>query len=127
MAERMQVSRNWLSRYLELAKLPVEVRAAFGLSHALGISHAGRLAPLLRAPVTRIVVLERAARLALERQERKAAGQGWLSPAIITSRLVGTATSSRKPPQCTDVKDARGRVIARVERGRGGIVSRDVV
>ena len=53
MAERLQVSRSWLSRYLELAKLPDWVVAAFGSAHVIGISHAAKLAPLLRAPLTR--------------------------------------------------------------------------
>ena len=106
---------------MSLPSSRLRCRPPFGTPHALGISHAGRLAPLLRAPVTRAVVLERAARLAVEQQERKAAGQGWLSPATITGRLVAPATPNRKPPQRTDVKDARGRVVARAERGRGGI------
>src|SRR5262249_7295677 len=48
MAERLEVSKSWLSRYLELARLPAEVVAAFASPHAIGISHAAALAPLLR-------------------------------------------------------------------------------
>ena len=42
MAERLEVSKSWLSRYLELARLPPEVIAAFGSPHVIGISHAAR-------------------------------------------------------------------------------------
>src|SRR3954463_12841655 len=47
MAERLAVSKSWLSRYLDLARLPEEVVACFKSPHVIGISHAAALAPLL--------------------------------------------------------------------------------
>src|SRR3954454_9299699 len=49
MAERLEVSKSWLSRYLDLGRLPSEVVAAFGSSRVIGISHGAAVAPLLRS------------------------------------------------------------------------------
>ena len=66
MAERLEVSKSWLSRYLELARLPTDIVAAFASPHAIGISHAAILAPLLRADDQRDRIVTEAKRLATE-------------------------------------------------------------
>ena len=48
MVERLEVTKSWLSRYLELARLPKEVVTAFGSSATIGITHGAALGPLLR-------------------------------------------------------------------------------
>jgi ParB family transcriptional regulator, chromosome partitioning protein len=48
MAERLKVSETWLSRYLDLARLPAELIAAFGDPHELKIKHVSQLKPLLK-------------------------------------------------------------------------------
>lgn len=123
MAERLQVSRSWLSRYLELAKLPSGILAAYGTPHALGISHAARLAPLLAMPAARAQMLDRATQLATEQQERASRGDSYLSSAEITRHLADVMRPARKPPQRTEALDTKGRVIARAERGRGGTIT----
>ena len=123
MAERLQVSKSWLSRYLELAKLPPAVLAAYGSPHALGISHAARLAPLLRAPITRTVLLERANNLVVDQRSRAADGSAWLSPAMVTARLTEAPRPPRKTPQRAEARDATGQVFAHAERGRAGAIT----
>lgn len=123
MAERLQVSRSWLSRYLELARLPAEVMAAYGSPHALGISHAAKLAPLLRKPVTQRQMLEEAALLLSEQGDRKEKGQAPLAAAEVTRRLVAVPTRPRRPPMKAEARDVRGQVIVKAERGRGGAVT----
>ena len=49
MAERLEISEGWLSRYLQLAKLPDEVVAAFASIRDLHEVHARTLKPLLAA------------------------------------------------------------------------------
>jgi len=120
MAERLQVTRSWLSRYLELAKLPPPVLAAFGNPHALGISHAARLAPLLRIPAGQARMTEAAKTLALEQQLRVSKGERHLPAAEVTKRLVAIPAQAKRPLEKAEVKDAKGRVIARAERSRGG-------
>lgn len=48
MAERLKVSEAWLSRYLDLARLPDELVAAFADPHELKIKHVTQLKPLLK-------------------------------------------------------------------------------
>jgi ParB family chromosome partitioning protein len=48
MAERLKVSETWLSRYLDLARLPVDLIAAFTDPHELRIKHVAQLKPLLK-------------------------------------------------------------------------------
>lgn len=45
-AQRTNVTLSWLFRYLDLARLPPELLAAFASFHNLGIEHVTRLKPL---------------------------------------------------------------------------------
>ena len=63
MAQRLNVSEAWLSRYLDLARLPRELVAAFPEPHELKIKHVTLLKPLLKPEDRRQRVLERAAEL----------------------------------------------------------------
>jgi ParB family chromosome partitioning protein len=66
MAQRLNVTESWLSRYLDLARLPAELRAAFPDPAALGIKHVTQLKPLLKPDDRRDRVLSEARRLAAE-------------------------------------------------------------
>jgi ParB family chromosome partitioning protein len=63
MAQRLNVSEAWLSRYLDLARLPAELIEAFPDPHELKIKHVTLLKPLLKPEDRRDRVLERAAEL----------------------------------------------------------------
>jgi len=123
MAERLQVTRSWLSRYLELAKLPAQIVAAYGNPHAIGISHASRLAPLLRSPVAQARIMQQAEMLVLEQRLRASHDDRLLPPAEVTKRLTSIPAQPKRPLQKAEAKDAKGRVFARAERGRGGAVT----
>lgn len=123
MAERLQVTRTWLSRYLELAKLRPEVLAAYGNPHALGISHVARLAPLLRRPGFETRILETANLIAGEQKERTEKGVGLISAAEVTRRLMVVAKPLKQPQMKAEAMGEDGRVIARGERGRTGSVT----
>lgn len=123
MAERLQVTRSWLSRYLKLAKLPPEVLAAYGTPHALGISHAARLAPLLRVPATRTRVFDAAQAIVLEQRLRTAKARPAIGAAEVTRRLTEIVKPARKAPRRAEARDTTGRLIAKAERGRGGAVT----
>ncbi|MGR3435715.1 MAG: ParB/RepB/Spo0J family partition protein [Shimia sp.] len=60
MAERLEVSEAWLSRYLQLAKLPETVVKAYGDVREIKEIHARHLKPLLRDPESRALVLAEA-------------------------------------------------------------------
>ena len=80
MATRLEVTKSWLSRYLELARLPDEILACFASPHVIGISHAANIAPLLNRPPIRARILEVAGELAREQQAHRAAGPHRLPP-----------------------------------------------
>ena len=75
MAQRLEVSEVWLSRYLELARLPKEIVAAFASIRDLRELHARTLKPLLKSPDTRSKILSVASNLAA-RQKQASEGQG---------------------------------------------------
>ncbi len=129
MAERLEVSKSWLSRYLELARLPPEVLAAFASSHVVGISHAATLAPLLRAEDQRDLIIAEAQRLIAEQSERAGRGESPILPAAVMQRLVGAVRASAVAHKTGNlrehvVRSAEGAVVARGQRAeRGGAVT----
>jgi len=98
MAERLDVSKSWLSRYLELARLPAALVAAFGSPHVLGISHGAALAPLLRVPARRDRLLAAAEDLAAEQARLAASGMPPLKPGTVLRRLAAAAQAPRSAP-----------------------------
>jgi len=123
MLERLEVSKSWLSRYLELAKLPAEVVAAFGSPHGIGIRHAAVLAPLLRVPVKRQRILDAAEALAHEQQARAGEGVAFETPATVLRRLTqaaeAAAARSTRTREIT-IRDDAGVILARGQRAKGG-------
>jgi len=91
MAERLNVSEAWLSRYLDLARLPAEVISAFPDPHELKIKHVTLLKPLLKPDEQRRQVLERA--LGLSRIGREERPQ---HPQDVIRYLSGPADAPRK-------------------------------
>lgn len=69
MAGRLNVSEAWLSRYLDLARLPAELVAAFPDPHELKIKHVTLLKPLLKPDDRARRVLQEAGSLATRRGE----------------------------------------------------------
>ncbi len=61
MAERIKVTESWLSRYLDLARLPVELLAAFPNPQELRIKHVTAIKPLLKPDDRRLRVFKEAA------------------------------------------------------------------
>lgn len=123
MVERLGVTKSWLSRYLELAKLPPEVLACFESPHVIGISHAAALAPALNNPVARRRMMDHAVSLAAEQRARIDGGAAAFTPAQIVARL--SAARQTKPAALSrprDILDEAGKLILRVQgEGRGGV------
>jgi ParB family transcriptional regulator, chromosome partitioning protein len=123
MADRLQVTKSWLSRYLDLARLPSEILACFATPHVIGISHAAAIAPLLNQPISRGRVLSEAVALAVEQQSRRDSGMVLLAPAKVVSRLTSVARGKTKTLRLEEqFKDSDGKVFLRAKReGRGGV------
>lgn len=69
MAERLKVSESWLTRYLDLARLPEEVTRAFANPQELGVRNAIALKSLLKPDERRQRTFREAERLAAEREQ----------------------------------------------------------
>jgi ParB family chromosome partitioning protein len=129
MAERLEVTRSWLSRYLELARLPEEIVAAFASPQVIGISHAAILAPLLRADDQRDRIVGEARRIAADRAEAAARSEPPISPAGVMQRLtqagrIQTVARGAGWPRAHVVRSSEGSIVARGQSaGRGGGVS----
>jgi len=90
MAERLQVSPGFLSRFLQLARLEPEIVAAFGSIRDIKEVHARQLRPLLADPALREAVLAEARAIAQE--------EGALPGPSVLSRLraAGKPAAPRK-------------------------------
>jgi ParB family chromosome partitioning protein len=84
MAERLEVSKTWLSRFLDLAKLPVDIIEAFGDVRQLRENHAREIKPLLSIAATRPRVMAEAKRIAGLQATARETGEGALdAPKVI--------------------------------------------
>ena len=91
MAERLEVSKAWLSRFLDMAKLPSEVVAAFGDLRALREHHARELKPLLNDPVMRPRIITAARVLTEEQVTRRDSGLPPTDAPTVVARLKAAA------------------------------------
>ena len=119
MAERLEVSPPWLSRYLVLAKMPEAILNAFASKRDIRERHARALKPLLSDPKHAKAVLEEAAYLA-QTQARAAKGQGgYVEAAEVFKRLQGAAKPKVKAP-----KAVTGTLYQRTKGERGILVKK---
>ena len=122
MVDRLKVSKSWLSRYLELARLPRDIIDCFSSPHVIGITHAAALAPLLRHPKDRASLVARAVNLTTERRSRAEAGPEILTPAQVVARLtrVDAVGRSRRGSRHHELLDEQGSVVCIAEEASGG-------
>ncbi|MEE3504227.1 ParB/RepB/Spo0J family partition protein [Acidiphilium acidophilum] len=108
MAERLNVSKSWMSRMLEVAKLPSEVVIAFSDAHQITAKYASLIAPLIKSdPSTRDRVFDAANEIARERSgENKT-----LSAQDTLKRLLKAAEqkSVRRKTQTDEVRSSKGK------------------
>lgn len=91
MAERLEVTEQWLSRFLDLAKLPTTIVEAFGDIRQLRENHARVIKPLLAETQSRKQVMAEAERLAAEQARRRDAGEPLLEAAPVLEGLKSAA------------------------------------
>lgn len=117
MADRIEVSEGWLSRYLDLGRLPAEIVDAFALVTDLRIQHGRELKPFLRNQRTKATLLECA--LDLKKKQK--------TENIEPEKVMKALKESGKPrvarSALEEYESTEGKVILSVERpGRGGLV-----
>lgn len=106
MAERLEVSEGWLSRYLTLAKLPEEIVDAYHSLTDIREAHARQLKPLLARPADRDKVLAAARDLAGQ-QAAARDGQGGARDGAQVLAVLKAAVKAPKP------KAAQGKLYRR--------------
>lgn len=87
MAERLEVSKTWLSRFLDLAKLPRDVVDAFGDVLQLRENHARELKPLLASDPARSRVMAAAKKLARQQSGLRDEGEPLMEAAKVVASL----------------------------------------
>lgn len=87
MAERLDVKKAWLSKFLDLGRLPAEVVAAFGDHLQVLEKHARDLKPVLAQNPERGRVIAAAKGLAEDQARRRNAGQAYLEPTKVVAML----------------------------------------
>ena len=98
MAERLEVSQPWLSRYLALAALPAQVVGAFPSIRDLKERHARDLKPLLARPATATPLLAQAARLEAQQQSARNGRGPFVDPADVVKQLRQAAEPPKPKP-----------------------------
>lgn len=103
MAERLEVSQSWLSRYLALAAMPQPVVDAFPTIRDLRERHARDLKPLLARPKTAEPVLAEAGRIAAQQQSARNGRGGFVDPVDVVKRLkLASEPPKVKPAKAMD-------------------------
>ena len=126
MAARLEVSNAWLSRYLDLARLPVEIVRAYPSPVELREFHARRLKPVLAEAGASARVLAAAGVLAEDQARRRAAGEAPLPGATVLARLIAAGRGDEAPaPACGPAGPQRlhgagGRLVMEAKPRRGG-------
>ena len=97
MAERLKLSKGWLSKMLKVANLPDAVIAAFASPAEVQLKPAYPLAQAMddaeRAPAIR----KEARAIASEQAKRREAGEGALPSAEVIARLLAAGVERDKP------------------------------
>lgn len=117
MAERLKVSESWLTRYLDLARLPEALTIAFANPQELGIRNAIALKALLKPEDRRARAFQEAQRLAAERVQT---GQSLSVIEVIKALALAVdppkkSGSPKKSGKAETVTSAAGKPVLRIE------------
>ncbi|WP_415401036.1 ParB/RepB/Spo0J family partition protein [Tateyamaria sp. SN3-11] len=121
MAERLEVSQPWLSRYLQLAKLPQPIVDAFPNIRELRERNARELKPLLSQSDSARVLLEEAGAIAREQQQARNGRGSFVDAATVMRRLVRAGKPAQPKPAPegkTYRRSAHDKGISVVQKGR---------
>ena len=126
MAQRLELSESWLSRWLLLAKLPPAIIAAYADVTGVRERHARALRPLMAKRAENEAILAAAATLTDEQARRATQGQPPLDGADVFARLKA-ATKAPKPKKTLGrYKDAAGKLVATAKPMKGGGLTLDI-
>jgi ParB family chromosome partitioning protein len=127
MAERLDVTVDWLSRYLDVAKLPDEVVAVYPDITEIRIQHARDLKPLLKDAKMRKRVIARAQEITIEQGRAREEGRVLLDGTTVVRELKAVSRSKASKPNVLSTYTCEGTNKPMLEvsrRGRSGLIVR---
>ena len=122
MAERLRLSKGYLSKIIRVARLPDEVVAAFGSPADLQLRPAYALAQAADQESKLPAILAEAHILANVQAERQNAGQSPLPAAQVMKRLMGAAKAPAVP-KVAEIRDEAGTLIFTLRPGLRGAMT----
>lgn len=124
MAEHLNISKSWLSRLLDVARLPQGVVEAFADKHDITVRVARDIKPLTSDRRTANLILEEAKSIAAERADL---GTRLTGPEVAKRLLRATVAPKASGAGETEVKGKAGKAILRYARGSRGSLTLKVV
>ena len=120
MAAHLNLSKSWLSRLLDVARLPAEIVAAFADTHDITVRVARDIKPLVGDPSALANMQEEALRIA---EARRGEGVKLTGPETARRLVQATIQPTVKNTSEKEVKSKAGEVILRYTKGRAGALT----
>ena len=120
MASHLNISKSWLSRLLDVARLPQPIVAAFPDTHLITVRIARDLKPLANDPASRALMIDEADRIASERKQGRVVLTG---PEIAKRLIAATTITKRRTIKQEEVCNDNGHVLFRYVRSPNGALS----
>ena len=117
MAEHLNLSKSWLSRLLDVARLPEPVVAAFSDTHDITVRVARDIKPLTGDPKALAKMREEAERIEEERSQK---GLKLSGPEVAKRLVKATVAPAVKAAAEKEITGKGGKVILRAPPARGG-------
>ncbi len=117
MAEHLNLSKSWLSRLLDVARLPEPVVAAFSDTHDITVRVARDIKPLTGDPKALAKMREEAERIEEERSQK---GLKLSGPEVAKRLVKATVAPAVNAAAEKEITGKGGKVILRYTKARGG-------
>ena len=117
MAEHLNLSKSWLSRLLDVARLPEPVVAAFSDTHDITVRVARDIKPLTGDPKALAKMREEAERIEEERSQK---GLKLSGPEVAKRLVKATVAPAVKAAAEKEITGKGGKDIRRYTKARGG-------
>lgn len=117
MAEHLKISRSWLSRLLDVARLPSEIVSAFPDTHGITVRIARDIKPLTSDKRTLDLMVTESRTIVSEREDL---GLALPAPEVAKRLIRSTVAPAKSSGTEKEVKGAGGKVLLRYSKSRGG-------
>jgi ParB family chromosome partitioning protein len=122
MAQHIAISKSWLSRLIDVARLPEQIVGAFGDRHDITVRIARDLKPLASDPQALARMTDEAAAIIGERaDDRKPSGIETAKRLIRATTAPGPQPKKSRKATSTMIRTAKGKPLVEYQRGRGGV------